>query len=455
MEGSFDGVVYYSRRMRRAIRLDDKPSSRLSFALMTKRELFFQLVKGQGTPVVPFFPDISDWYKVRRLPLDSVHEIPTGSFIPDDAPLHANPGRRDACATVSFGMPPEFADWTYLDFYRNFDWGLPVHIYDWCNFTYRACEHVRHKEGDRIICQFRTPLGTIQRIDGMAADGSLCPVKYFVSCDDDWRVLLYVLEHTEPVPDYERITQILDGIGSLGVADIVLWRSPFGKILTEYAGLETTVYQLADEPSVIRDLLKSQTEVDLETAKLAAESPAEIVILSDHADEQLINPVWYEKYCLPFYLRVSEILHAKHKIFSTHLDGNFKALFLLVARSGFDLLDGCTPAPMTNYEVEELASALSGGMRAYCGVPSIFFTQNAHISGIAAFAERIINALAGKVILNIGDILPADGDIHKAIELGKWVAQINRRRLNVNNGTVDPQPRPEGSEQDLEKWKEA
>ncbi|MDP2894972.1 MAG: uroporphyrinogen decarboxylase family protein [bacterium] len=430
--------------MRRAIRLDDKPSSLLSFVLMTKRELFFQLMKGQGTPVVPFFPDISDWYKVRRLPLDRAHEIRTGSFMPDDAPFHRN----------SFGMPPEFADWTYLDFYRNSDWGLPVHIYDWCNFTYRACEEARRKEGDRIIHQFTTPLGTIQRIDGMAADGSLCPLKYFVSCDDDWKVLLYVLEHTEPIPDYERITQILDGIGKLGVADIVLWRSPFGKILTEYAGLETTVYQLVDKPSVISDLLKLQTQMDLDVVRLAAESPADIVILSDHADEQLINPVWYDKYCMPFCLRVSEILHGKGKIFSTHLDGNFKALFPLVARSGFDLLDGCTPAPMTNYEVEELESALSGGMKAYCGVPSIFFTQNADISEITAFAERIINALAGKVILNIGDILPADGDVQKAIELGRWVARINRRRLNVSNGTVDPQPTMQSSEQDLEKRKE-
>jgi hypothetical protein len=29
-------------------------------------------------------------------------------------------------------MPERFRDWTYLDFYRNFDWGVPVHLYDWC-----------------------------------------------------------------------------------------------------------------------------------------------------------------------------------------------------------------------------------------------------------------------------------------------------------------------------------
>jgi len=393
---------------------------------MSQRELFFELMRGRETGIVPFFPDISDWYKVRRLPLDRVHEVPTGSFIPDDAAFHKS----------SFGMPQEFATWTYLDFYRNFRWGVPVHIYDWCDFTYDGCDHIRQKEGDRIVQQFKTPLGEIQRVDGIAADGSLCPVEYFVKDTDDWKVLFFVVEHTRPVPNYQCVTQVLGGMGELGVADIVIWRSPFGKILTEYAGLETTVYQLVDDAILIKDLLKLQTEIDLEVVRLAAESPAEIVILSDHADEQLINPVWYEEYCLLFYQQAGEILHAKGKIFSTHLDGNFKGLFRLVRQSGFDLLDGCTPAPMTNYEVEELAQALAGNMKAYCGVPSIFFVQDTEACEIVRFAERIINALAGRVVLNIGDILPASGDIYKVIELGRWIEKTNRDKLNTRRGLI-------------------
>jgi hypothetical protein len=395
---------------------------------MTQRELFFNLINGKPAAAVPFFPDISDWYKVRRLPRDRAHEIPTGSFIPDDASFHKD----------SFGMPPEFADWTYLDFYRTLNWGLPVHIYDWCDFTYHGCEFSRRKQGDRIHSRFKTPRGTIERVDGIAADGSLCPVKYFVERPDDWLVLFYVVEHAYPVPNYARIQHILESLDGLGVADIVIWRSPFGKILTEYAGLETTVFQLADNPHLLNDLLKLQTEKDLETVGLAAESPADIVILSDHADEQIINPLWYARYCMPYYLRVSEILHVKGKIFSTHLDGNFKALFPLVARSGFDLLDGCTPAPMTNYEVEELALALAADMKVYCGVPSIFFTQPTPVDEITAFAERIITALSGRVILNIGDILPADGDIDKAIALGGWLEHVNRARLNRGDRGLGP-----------------
>ncbi|GAF99691.1 unnamed protein product, partial [marine sediment metagenome] len=265
------------------------------------------------------------------------------------------------------------------------------------DFAYDNCECISKKEDNQIIRQFRTPLGTIEHTDGIAADGSLCPVKHFVKDSNDWEVLRYVVEHTRATPKYQHIKNILDGIGELGIADIVIWRSPFGKIVDEYAGLETTVYKLMDDPKTIEELLTLQTEVDMNVIKLAADSPAEIVIISDHADEQIINPVWYEKYCVPFYKKANEILHTKGKIVSTHLDGNFKGLFELVKEADFDLLDGCTPAPMTNYEVEELPSALTGNMKAYCGVPSIFFADDTSIDEIITFAQRIIKALSPNV----------------------------------------------------------
>ena len=246
-------------------------------------------------------------------------------------------------------------------------------------------------------------------------------MKYFVENNSDWKVLLYVIENTTPIANYQHISNILENIGEMGVADIVVWRSPFGKILQEYAGLEKLAYTLMDNPSVIDGVLQAQAIVDMKVIELAAKSPADIVILSDHADQQLLNPYWYEKYCVEFYKQVSCILHDSNKIFSTHLDGKFRELFNLVKVSGFDLLDGCTPSPMTNYEIEELANAMTSKMSAYCGVPSIFFADNTGTDKIITFAKRIIKSLAGQVIVNIGDILPANGDISKAIALGSWI----------------------------------
>lgn len=78
---------------------------------------------------------------------------------------------------------------------------------------------------------------------------------------------------------------------------------------------------------------------------------------------------------------------------------------------------------MTNYEIEELPEAMAPTMKAYLGVPSTFFTNQTPDDTIKLYGERIANTLRGRVILNIGDILPAAGDIYKAIELGKWAAE--------------------------------
>ena len=149
------------------------------------------------------------------------------------------------------------------------------------------------------------------------------------------------------------------------------------------------------------------------------------MIISDHADENLIAPPYYLEYCIPFYNKACDILHQAGKIVSTHLDGNFKGHMPLLDKTGFDLLDGCTPAPMNNYEVEELAEALPASQLTYLGVPATLFCQGLDTSEILSFGERIYHNLAGRAILNVGDILPPNGDIEQVVALGEHLKALN------------------------------
>jgi len=151
---------------------------------------------------------------------------------------------------------------------------------------------------------------------------------------------------------------------------------------------------------------------------LATEAPARVAIISDHADENLISPVMYRQYCIPHYRRAADILHAAGKIVSTHLDGNFRSYLPFIGETGFDLLDGCTPAPMMNYQVAELADALPESMACYCGVPATLLCQGLPDAEVVAFGRRILDAFNGRVILNIGDILPPNGRIDQVVLLG-------------------------------------
>jgi len=79
---------------------------------------------------------------------------------------------------------------------------------------------------------------------------------------------------------------------------------------------------------------------------------------------------------------------------------------------------------MTNWTPAELAPHLGEKMYAYCGVPSTFFVQNLPDEKILASAEEIVSALRGRVILNVGDVLPGNGSLRQVIGLGEWSRQI-------------------------------
>jgi len=380
---------------------------------MTNRERFFAIVTGQPADRPGFFPDITDWYAGQRTPPGEPRPYGSGSFIPDDDPIHQRPG----------DMPQSLAGLTFLDFYRRFGWGLPVHIYDWYGLAYDGVEQEVTLEGRRRITRLSCPKGRLEKVDALAADGSWAPIVHLVKELGDLDIVRYVLERTRYVPRFERVREVLEGIGPLGVADIPLMRSPFGKLVHEYMGFEKVIYALHDDRRAVLEFMEFQERYDLELAALAAEAPARIVILSDHADENLIAPPYYRDFCIPHYRKVTKTLHRAGKIVSTHLDGNFRGYFPLLGQTGFDLLDGCTPAPMMNYEVEQLAEALPPGMCCYCGVPSTLFTQGLPDKTILEFGRRILEAFAGRVILNVGDILPPGADIQQVIRLGEMASR--------------------------------
>jgi uroporphyrinogen-III decarboxylase len=379
---------------------------------MTHRDHFFAVLEGKKPGAMPFFPDITDWYTSQRTPRGEEKKFGAAEFIPD----------RDAFHQQSGTMPARYHDFTLFDFYREFHWGFPVHISNWFDVEYSGgVEKITRIEGRERIVRLITPKGALRHVDWLAADGTWAPHEHYVKTLKDLDVMRVVVDNTRFVPRYENVDSIMREMGEQGFGDIVIFRSPFGKLVHQYIGFEQVIYMLFDDPGNIHDFLKLQEKKDMELVHLAAAAPERLVIISDHADENLISPKQYEDYCIPFYQKACAVLHQAGKFVSTHLDGNFKGYFPLLHKTGFDLLDGCTPAPMFNYELEELARAMPEGMKAFCGVPSSLFCQKLPIQKILTFGDRVQKALQGRGILNVGDILPPDGDIEQVIALGRHI----------------------------------
>ncbi len=381
---------------------------------MNNRARFFRLLENREIDRVPFFPDISTWYENTRKNPGEEEIFGPGVYIPDNVDFHSRESR----------LSGQMGKMTCLDFYREFDWGLPVHIYDWYRVDYDGdIQHHVRKEGKVKITTFDTPKGTLEAKSMLAADGSWAPREYFIKDIKELDIVKYILENRKIVPFFDGVETFLEETKGFGVCDLVVWRSPFGKLVHELMGFENVIYALFDNERVIIDVLEFMEFYDLKLIELAAESPARIVIVSDHADENLISPPHYRKYCFPFYQKASSILHNKGKFLSTHLDGNIKGYLPFITEAGFDLLDGCTPAPMFNYEVEELAESIGTDLICYCGVPASLLVQQLPTECLTDFGRRIVSSFQGRVIANIGDILPPEGDIHKVIEVGKAVME--------------------------------
>ncbi|MBN2289408.1 MAG: hypothetical protein JXQ83_08760, partial [Candidatus Glassbacteria bacterium] len=173
----------------------------------THRERFFRLFEDDPGTYMPFFPDITDWYMARRIPPGSPYPFGPGQFIPDKAGIHR----------LDHDMPDQYRDLTLLDIYKRHDWGFPVHLYDWCEFTYR--KPVRRREvleGDRKTITLETPRGSLTRVDVKAADGSFTPCVHFVKELADLDILRLALEHQQCIPRYERVEAVLAELDGQG-----------------------------------------------------------------------------------------------------------------------------------------------------------------------------------------------------------------------------------------------
>ncbi len=377
---------------------------------MSLRQRFFDLLEGSHSGRILFFPDITDWYKARRTPVGEPQPYETGQIIYDEDPFHQQ--NRD--------MPDRFHDWTLLDFYRNFGWGCPIHLYEWCDLIPVDYQRTVIFQERCVITTLSTPRGEIRQVRTRAADGSYCITEHFAKTVEDLQILSWAKRHTDIHVRPERIQKALNVLDGFGVIDIPIGRSPFGEFIHDAMGLVNGVYALHDEPAAVEEFLEELAEPFLNKIRAAAQTPARIVIISDHADEFLISPPQYGKYCIPIYQEACKILHDAGKIVSTHVDGNLKGHFPLLPRTGIDLLDGCTPAPMSNYTVPELGEALKSGLYAYCGIPSSLFMMNLPDEEILQWAQEIESESRGRMIMNVGDVLSPEGNIEQVIRIGEW-----------------------------------
>ena len=219
-------------------------------------------------------------------------------------------------------------------------------------------------DGDEriIVRQYDTPLGSVyEELREEPGYHSMWVSKFLIEKPGDYEIVKFMVENSVFRESYEAWETARDNLGEDGVELSVTDRSPFQKMLLELCGTERLYFDLYDIPDVVDDLLQTMEKKELEAFKIVAGSPADVVWMVDNVTGTITTPAMFEKYCVPFYGKVTDMLHVENKVLAVHLDGAMASLKDLIANTDIDVIESFTlPEMGGDMTIEEAVEAWPG-----------------------------------------------------------------------------------------------
>lgn len=225
-----------------------------------------------------------------------------------------------------------------------------------------SVEERRTFEDDRLTLHttHHTPIGDLQSRTVIGPDGSPWVVEYPVKEVGDFRILEYISEDRAFFSNDAQIQARQKSLGEDGVVLCRMMRSPLQRLLIEWMGTEAVAYALFDYPSEVEHLLDGMAAADAPAHAIAAESAAEALWSAENITAWITTPDLFERHCLPYYEGVASLLQGRGKPYGVHMDGQLQALQDAIARSPLDFVEGFTPPPIGDFELEDARRAWPG-----------------------------------------------------------------------------------------------
>jgi len=186
-------------------------------------------------------------------------------------------------------------------------------------------------------------------------------------------------------------------------------------------------YSLHDYPATVEKLADQMEPYYQAIKAIAADSPAEVVLLGSNYDESLTPPPFFRKYLLPPLREYAETLHRKGKYLMTHTDGENRLLLPLYREAGFDIADSLCPYPMTRCRLEEIREAFADRITIWGGIPSILLcADKASFGEFKQFIDDVLMRYGHQshFVLGVSDMVTADAEWDRVRYIADKVASL-------------------------------
>ena len=408
--------------------------------MMTHRQRMLMAMRGEMPDILPYVPRIDLWYNANSVAgtLPKKHKGRTQDEI----------SRAEGWALHK--IVPEYLK------VRKPEHSLhrAIGIYSLKELVFRCkfssdVEIKVNREGDVTHVEYHTPVGmvstaTIYTEEMRKAGASITWVKeHVIKKPEDYRVVGYIFENLELIPDFDDFMKWKNDIGEDGVAATrgcgLGGASPMHFIQKDFIDATEFYYHYHDHQKEMRALAGIIEDYFNQALKIIADSPGEAVLWGSNFDDMITYPSLFEKEMLPWIRKAADILGSKGKIVICHCDGENLGLMDLIRDSGMHVAEAVTPYPMTKVKIEEYYQRWSDKLTIWGGIPEVLLMEEtATDEDLECYLDHLFKAVAPgrRFIVGIGDTTPAHAVFDRLVRIGERVEKEGR--LPLEGGGARP-----------------
>jgi hypothetical protein len=266
----------------------------------------------------------------------------------------------------------------------------------------------------RIKKTIRTSAGVISEVQKQMPEDPRIPrqllpwhEEYYFKGPADYDPIEAMIRQRRYHPNYAAYAQGMQQAGGDLIFVAGLGYSPLQELLYNIMGIEQFAFEWRDRRQRVLRLYDALTEDRRKIYPLLAGSPTFVVEYCGNVSPEVVGVERFEKYILPHYNELAEVLHPSGKVVGVHFDARMWPLAQAVAGSKLDFIEAFTPLPTGDMSVAD-ARAAWPGKALWINFPSTLHLEPPHVVEQAT-VEMLRQAAPGdRFLIGITETVPVD-----------------------------------------------
>lgn len=347
---------------------------------MSPRERILTILKGGQPDQVPWFGDLDYWAAARI-------------------------GRGE--------VPHEFVrNQAYIDWHRDLGVGFYLQGY----FPFKTLmENVSIREwrvGNKRYSEYSTPKGKLKSCwQWLSESFTEAPVEYLIKDMRDLPALRYLYENIYYEPDFDFVRTRIDQVGDAGIVVCYTPKTPFMQLVALDAGIENLTFIIQEAPREFDATLQIMETTLNMAVKITIESSADVLMIPENLSSEVVGVKFFEKYMRRIQERWANQIADAGKFSMLHMDGTMKGLLKQECSVGVTALEGLTPGPVGDLEIETWAAYGKDSKTIFWGgIPGSYFTSVVSDEEFDRHVRHVLSVMRTEpsYVLGVADQVPPD-----------------------------------------------